>query len=78
MLFRSRLLGTADSVPAGHGSASGQVTAVHYQGAVTKLVINAAGTRLAAVLPAGAAAAHEGDTVQLVWSLADAVAMESA
>jgi putative spermidine/putrescine transport system ATP-binding protein len=48
-------------------SAEGTVTAVQYQGAVTRLIVDVAGTALGVSLPAGAAAAERGRAVTLAW-----------
>src|SRR5207247_440242 len=37
----------------GLGSAEGKVAAIHYQGSVTRIIIDSAGTRLTASIPAG-------------------------
>ncbi|MBI3672475.1 MAG: ABC transporter ATP-binding protein [Rhizobiales bacterium] len=61
----------------GLGSADGPVIAMHYQGAVTRIVIMAGDTRLTAAIAAGAAHFAEGETARLVWSKDSLVAMES-
>jgi putative spermidine/putrescine transport system ATP-binding protein len=58
------------------GSAEGTIVALHYQGAVTRIVIVAGDTRLTAAAPAGAARFAEGETVRFVWSRDSLVAME--
>jgi putative spermidine/putrescine transport system ATP-binding protein len=65
-------------VPAGCGAVAGVVSAIHYQGAVTRVVVDAGGTRLTAAIPAGSASIAEGQSVRLVWALDSAVAMEPA
>jgi len=73
-----RILSPGEAVPPGHHAAAGKVTAVHYQGAILRLVADVSGTRLAAALPAGSAAAPEGSNVTLVWAASSPVAMELA
>ena len=70
------VLKASDKPPVGHGSAEGLVAATHYQGAVTRIVINSGGTRLTAAIPAGTGRFHEGDIVRFVWSKDSIVAME--
>jgi putative spermidine/putrescine transport system ATP-binding protein len=57
--------------------ADGKVAAVHYQGAVTRIVIDADGTRLAAAIPAGAGSFADGEQVRFLWSGDALVAMEA-
>ena len=73
-----RILSPGEAVPPGHHAAAGKVMAVHYQGAILRLVADVSGTRLAAALPAGSAAAPEGSNVTLVWAASSPVAMELA
>jgi putative spermidine/putrescine transport system ATP-binding protein len=68
----------AAALPSGLDGATGPVTAVHYQGAVTRIVIDAEGTRLTAAVPAGSVALREGETVRFAWSPQHAVAMETS
>jgi putative spermidine/putrescine transport system ATP-binding protein len=72
------VLKVGDGPPTGLGSADGRVAAVHYQGAVTRIVIDASGTRLTAAIAAGAGRFIEGETVRFVWSKDSVVAMEQA
>ena len=67
-----------EKLPAASASATGRVASVSYQGAVTRIVIDSDGTRLAAVVPAPLASVSEGETATLVWNRADAVTMEGA
>ncbi len=62
----------------GASSAEGRVVAVHYQGAITRVVIEFDGTRLIAAVPAGAGAFAEGDLLRFVWNRECLVAMEDA
>ncbi|MDE2445995.1 MAG: ABC transporter ATP-binding protein [Alphaproteobacteria bacterium] len=48
-------------------NAEGHVTAVNYQGAVTRVVIDAKGTRLAATQPAGTRHFAVGESVRFIW-----------
>jgi putative spermidine/putrescine transport system ATP-binding protein len=72
------LLAAGSAVPAGHGSVTGAVSAIHYQGAVTRIAIDADGTRIMATLPAGMPTAREGETITFHWASGSAVAMESS
>lgn len=56
----------------------GRITAIHYQGAATRIVIEARGTRLTATLPVGAKSFHEGETVRFIWSKENIVELEKA
>ncbi|MFO1130553.1 MAG: ABC transporter ATP-binding protein [Hyphomicrobiales bacterium] len=69
----------AGQVPSsGHFGASGQVTSVQYQGAVTRVATDIGGVRIAVVLPAGSTSVIEGENVSLVWAADSLVAMEPA
>ena len=68
----------SEPLASGLGSAEGRIVAVHYQGAITRVVIESEGTRLVAALPVGAGAFAEGDTLRLVWNKERLVAMEDA
>ncbi len=69
----------ADSkTPAGFDSAGGMIAAIHYQGAITRIVIDASGNRLTAAIPAGSAHFREGEAVRFFWSKDSIVAMEQA
>ena len=59
-------------------NAEGRITAIHYQGAVTRVVIDAKGTRLSATLPATSKALAEGQTVRFIWAKDAIVEMEKA
>ena len=58
------------------GSAIGVITALHYQGSITRIVVAADGTRLTAAIPAQGNDLAEGDTVRLAWSKDSLVALE--
>ncbi|WP_421695076.1 ABC transporter ATP-binding protein [Aestuariivirga sp.] len=73
-----RLLGPGEPPRPQQETASGVVVSVQYQGAVTRLAVDAAGTRLVAAIPAGSATIREGDSVTLAWDQASPVAMEAA
>jgi putative spermidine/putrescine transport system ATP-binding protein len=62
----------------GESSAAGVVTSISYQGAVTRVAIDADGTRLTAARPAQEVTAREGERVTFAWNKASAVPMESA
>jgi ABC-type Fe3+/spermidine/putrescine transport system ATPase subunit len=53
---------------AGESYADGTVTTVHYQGAVTRLTADCAGTEIVAAVPAGGARFAEGEAVRLIWA----------
>jgi putative spermidine/putrescine transport system ATP-binding protein len=62
----------------GHASTQAVVTAVHYQGAMTRIVALAGDTRLTATVTAQAAAGiGAGERVRLQWPLKALVAMEA-
>ena len=48
-------------------NAEGRITAIHYQGSMTRVVIDAKGTRLSATLPATSKTLAEGQTVRFIW-----------
>ena len=56
----------------------GPITAIHYQGAITRIVIDVKNTRLTATLPAGIKQFHEGETVRFIWSKENIVELEKA
>jgi putative spermidine/putrescine transport system ATP-binding protein len=70
-------LAPGDEASWGHVIADGMVTAVSYQGAMTKIVAMCEGTRLTAALPAGARSFAVGDPVRLAWPRQALVAMEA-
>jgi putative spermidine/putrescine transport system ATP-binding protein len=69
---------TADARPSTPGWVEGPVAAIHYQGAVTRIVIMAGETRLTAAIPAGSGSFAEGETVRFEWHPTNLVAMERA
>ena len=73
-----RLAGAGDGAGTGQGSAEGSVSAIHYQGAVTRIAVTVDGTRLIAALPAGSAVPAEGERVRLAWRIESAIPMEGA
>jgi putative spermidine/putrescine transport system ATP-binding protein len=75
---RIRVFGPGEGAVGAMGSAGGTVTAIHYQGAVTRIAVDADGTRLVAALPAGTPAPTEGASVTLAWPLAAAIPMGGA
>ena len=66
----------SDAPPAGLCKAEGSISTMHYQGAVTRLVIVADGMRLSAPVPAGARFA-EGEAVRFLWPREALVAMDA-
>ncbi|HAN64122.1 MAG TPA: polyamine ABC transporter ATP-binding protein [Rhizobiales bacterium] len=62
--------------PAAHAHADGEIKSVSYQGAVTRLCVEAEATRITAELPAGTAPFKEGDSVRLIWPKSAMVTME--
>ena len=73
-----KLLAAKAKAPAKSSQVSGRVVSVSYQGSITRVVIDAKGTRLAAVLPAQDATIKEGEMATFVWDKASAVAMADA
>ncbi|MFL5258188.1 MAG: ABC transporter ATP-binding protein [Hyphomicrobiales bacterium] len=57
-------------------SVEGEVTSIQYQGAVTRIGLVSKGTRLAAVLPSGAARFAVGDRARFSWASESLVPME--
>jgi putative spermidine/putrescine transport system ATP-binding protein len=57
-------------------SAEGEVTSIQYQGAVTRIGLVSNGTRLAAVIPSGAARLAVGDRARFSWASESLVPME--
>ena len=62
----------------GEAHADGVVTTVHYQGAVTRLTADCAGTGLVAAVPAGGRRLAAGAPVRLVWPKAAMHLMDDA
>ena len=58
-------------------NAEGHIKAIHYQGAVTRVVIDAKETRLSATLPAGSKTFQEGELVRFIWSKDNMITMEA-
>ena len=73
-----RLLQPKEQLTSEWTSATGLVTSVSYQGAVTRIVVTSEGNRIAAAIPARDAAVAEGDTLTLAWARSSAVPMEDA
>jgi putative spermidine/putrescine transport system ATP-binding protein len=63
--------------PAGHAAASGEVAAVHYQGAQTRLVIDVEGQRILVNAPSSQERFAEGAKVFLHWPRSAMHAMEA-
>jgi putative spermidine/putrescine transport system ATP-binding protein len=64
------------AAPAGHADTEATVTTLHYQGAMTRLTLDAAGTRLSVSAPASQRRLNAGDKVRIAWPLAAMHAME--
>ncbi len=56
----------------------GVITAISYQGATTRISVDADGTRIAAALPASAVGHKMGETVHLAWAADSLAPMEEA
>ncbi|MBC8037644.1 MAG: ABC transporter ATP-binding protein [Rhizobiales bacterium] len=72
------VLSKTQSPPMGFASADGKVAAVHYQGAVIRVVIVSRDTRLTATIPAGARFFAQGQSVRFAWARDSVVEMERA
>jgi putative spermidine/putrescine transport system ATP-binding protein len=59
-------------------SAEGRITAVQYQGAMTRIIIAVGGTRLTAAIPSGGEQFATGETVRFIWAKESLVEMETA
>ena len=70
------VLPSSEKPPTGLGSAEGRIAAIHYQGAVTRIVIASGDTRLTAAIPSGAEKLAVGDAVRFVWTKQSIVEME--
>ncbi|HUR42820.1 MAG TPA: ABC transporter ATP-binding protein, partial [Aestuariivirga sp.] len=70
------VLSKSQSPPKGFASADGKVIAVHYQGAVVRVVIASGNSRLTATIPAGGRFFAEGQNVRFAWAPASVVAMK--
>ncbi|MCA3562520.1 MAG: ABC transporter ATP-binding protein [Aestuariivirga sp.] len=73
-----RIVSPDEALPSGQFGIMGRVASVNYQGAMTRVAVDANGTRIAAALPAGLTAIQEGETVTLAWSADNLVAMDAA
>jgi putative spermidine/putrescine transport system ATP-binding protein len=71
-----RVLQNIEPLTAGQSNAKGQVTSINYQGAVTRIVINADQTRLIAALPATEKIFAVGEIVHFIWSKENLAIME--
>jgi putative spermidine/putrescine transport system ATP-binding protein len=72
-----RILSAGEKAPSGHGSAEGVVSAVHYQGAVSRVVIMVEDTRLSAAIPAQGEHFTEGQRALFIWPQASVTAMDA-
>jgi putative spermidine/putrescine transport system ATP-binding protein len=63
-------------VPEGHAYTDGEIKMISYQGAVTRLCVDAQNMRITAEVPCGAAPFQEGDRVRLIWPKSAMVTME--
>ena len=70
------ILSKTQSPPKGFASADGKVAAVHYQGAVIRVVIVSGDTRLTAAIPSGTRFFAEGQNVRFAWAPKSVVAMK--
>jgi len=64
------------AVPAAHAHTDGIIKMISYQGAVTRLSVEAEDMRITAEVPADAACFKQGDTVRLIWPKSAMVTME--
>jgi putative spermidine/putrescine transport system ATP-binding protein len=71
-----RVAAAGTAVPAGYCHADGQIKMIGYQGAVTRVSVQAGDRRLVAEAPAGDAGFKEEDTVRLIWPKSAMVTME--
>ena len=67
---------SGSAVPAAHSHTDGVIKMISYQGAVTRLGVEAERLRITAEVPAGAACFQEGDSVRLIWPKSAMVTME--
>ncbi len=63
-------------VPAVHGSATGVIEAISYQGASIRFSVTAGEQRLVAEVPAGSSCFRQGAAVRLIWPRSAMIAME--
>jgi putative spermidine/putrescine transport system ATP-binding protein len=61
------VLAGGDAVPASHVSLEATVASFHYQGAVTRIAVDADGTRLNVSAPASERRFKAGDTLRITW-----------
>jgi putative spermidine/putrescine transport system ATP-binding protein len=71
-----RVASNGAKVPAAHASVDGEIKMIGYQGAVTRVNVEAEGLRITAEIPADAEACKEGDVVRLIWPTAAMIALE--
>ncbi len=64
-------------VPAVHASADGIITAINYQGAITRLTVASEATKLTASVPPGSGGFRQGDSVRLIWPKSAMQAMDA-
>ncbi len=72
------VLSKGEAPRAKFASADGKIVAVHYQGAVRRVVIASGDTRLTATIPAGGRFLAEGQNVRFAWPINSMVAMEDS
>jgi putative spermidine/putrescine transport system ATP-binding protein len=71
-----RVASNGAKVPAAHASVDGEIKMIGYQGAVTRVNVEAEDLRITAEIPADAEACKEGDVVRLIWPTAAMIALE--
>ncbi|HEX2447491.1 MAG TPA: ABC transporter ATP-binding protein [Methyloceanibacter sp.] len=71
-----RVVAAGTAVPSGHCHADGEIKMISYQGAVTRLSVQAGDRRIAAEVPAGDGNFKEEDSVRLIWPKSAMVTME--
>ena len=70
------VLPSGTAVPPEHAHTDGEIKMISYQGAVTRLGVEAEDIRIIAEMPAGAVPFNEGDSVRLTWPKSAMVTME--
>jgi hypothetical protein len=71
-----RVASNGAKVPVAHASVDGEIKMIGYQGAVTRVNVEAEDLRITAEIPADAEACKEGDVVRLIWPTAAMIALE--
>jgi len=68
---------TCTPVPADHAHLDGEAKTISYQGAITRVGVEAGETMLTAQVPAEGASFEQGDSVRLIWPQSAMVTMEN-